>query len=72
MAPQKYTAAGWTARLIWVVGTQGLVNEPSLHDSYDDTLKFLDIPCNEWSSIAQDSLHTSAEALAFMYRLCFS
>ena len=44
----KYTASGWTVRvLLWVVCTRRLVHEQSSHD----TLKFLDIPHKQWQSI---------------------
>ena len=69
IALQKYTASGWRFWVLpWVVGTRGLVHEQSLHG----TLKFLDIPHKQWSSILQDSVRASFEALAFMCRLCFS
>ena len=48
--------------------SHGFVHEQSLHD----TLKFLDIPHKQWSSIVQDSVRASVEALAFMCRLRFS
>ena len=64
IALQKYTVLF----LPWVVGTWGLVHEHSLHD----TLKFLGIPHKQWSSIVQDSVRASVEALAFMCRLRFS
>ena len=69
IALQKCTASGWRVWVLpWVVGTRGLVHEQSLHG----TLKFLDIPHKQWSSILQDSVRASFEALAFMCRLCFS
>ena len=51
-----------------MVGTRGFVHEQSLHD----TLKLLDIPHKQWSSIVQDSVRASVEALAFICRLRFS
>ena len=69
IALQKCTASGWIIRVLpWVVGTQGFVYEQSLHDM----LKFLDIPHKQWSSIVQDSVRASVEALAFICRLRFS
>ena len=67
-ALQKYTASGWTVLVLpWVVGTRGFVHEQSLHGA----LKFFDIPHKQWSSIVQDSVRASVEALAFMCRLRF-
>ena len=54
----------------WLVGTRGLVHEQSFTILWNSLIYM--IPHKRRSSIVQDSIFSSVEALAFVCRLCFS
>lgn len=64
-----YTQAGWDVQILpWVVGARGMI----CTDSLRNTLKFLDIPKNNWSLLIDDTVRSSISALAFMHRIRFA